>query len=83
MRKPPFGLVPNDVSTDTVECLETLLEQAKRGQVIGLAYAALLRKRAYVVNASGEAHRNPTFSRGCVQALCDELGRRIRGDDAN
>jgi hypothetical protein len=80
MRKNPFGLVPNDVSSDTVKCLETLLEQARRGQVLGLAYAAMLRKRAYVVNAAGEAHRNPTFARGCVQALDDELGRRIRDD---
>jgi hypothetical protein len=80
-RKPPFILVPDTISHDTVECLEALLVQAKRGQVIGLAYAAMLRKRAYIVNAAGEAHRNPTFGRGCVQALDDELGKRIRGGD--
>lgn len=81
MRKSPFILVPDTVSHDTIECLESLLRQARRGQVIGLAYAAMLRKRAYVVNAAGEAYRNPTFSRGCVQALDDELGKRIRGGD--
>lgn len=79
--KKPFVLLPHSVSHDTVECLETLLSEAKRGQVIGIAYAAMLRKRAYVVNTAGEAHRSPTFSRGCVMALSDEIGRRIRGDE--
>jgi hypothetical protein len=80
-RKPPFVLVPDTVSHDTIACLETLLAQARRGQVIGLAYVAMLRKRAYIVNTAGEGYRNPTFSRGCVQALNDELGRRIQGGD--
>jgi hypothetical protein len=74
----PFRLIPDNISTDTVEALEQLLEQARRGEVIGLAYAAMLRRRAYIVNTAGEAHRNPTFSRGMVAALDDSLSARVQ-----
>ena len=74
----PFTLLRDDISTDTIECLSTLLAQAKKGEVIGLAFIAILKRRNYVVNTAGEAHRNPTFTRGCVCALDDELGRRVQ-----
>jgi hypothetical protein len=77
--KPPFVLVPDEVSTDTVEALELLLREARRGQVIGIAFAAMLKRRAFIVNTAGEAHRNPTFSRGMVAALDDQLAQRVRG----
>lgn len=79
MPKPPFILVPDNVSTDTVACLRTLLYQAEKGEVIGLAYAAMLKRRAYIVNSTGTAHESPTFSRGMVAALDDQLAQRIRG----
>jgi hypothetical protein len=75
----PFLLVPYTVSHDTVQCLKQLLQQAKKGEVIGLAYAAMLKQRAYIVNTSGEAHESPTFARGMVAALDDQLSGRIRG----
>jgi hypothetical protein len=77
--KPPFILIPDSVSTDTVECLELLLRRARKGEVIGLAYAAMLKKRAFIVNTAGTAHESPTFARGMIAALDDELGNRIRG----
>lgn len=77
--KPPFILVPDTVSRDTVKCLETLLEGARKGEVIGIAFAAMLKKRAYITNAAGEAFRNPTFSRGMVATLDDQLARQVRG----
>ena len=75
----PFILVPDLVSNDTVEALEMLLSEARRGEVIGIAFAAMLKRRSYIVNTAGEAHRNPTFARGMVAALDDQLGGRIRG----
>lgn len=78
--KPPFVLVPDTLSNDTVECLEQLLEHARTGAVVGVAFAAMLKRRGYIVNTAGEAYRNPTFSRGMVLALLDELGTRVRGD---
>lgn len=78
-RPPPYILVPDTVSTDTVECLKQLLEHAKSGEVIGIAFAAMLKKRGYIANTAGEAHRNPTWARGMVAALDDQLSLRIRG----
>lgn len=77
--KRPFILVPDVVSTDTVEALELLLAEARRGEVIGIAYAAMLKKRAFIVNSAGEAHNSPTFARGMLRALDDQLGHRITG----
>ena len=78
----PFTLVPDNLSSDTVECLEQLLERARRGEVIGLAFAAMLRKRNYIVNSAGEVHRNPTFGLGMVRVLDDELMRKITNANA-
>lgn len=80
--KPPFVLIPDLVSHDTVECLETLLEHARRGDVIGVAFAAALKRRAYITNAAGECHRNPTWARGLVAALDDQLAGRVRGGNS-
>lgn len=75
--KPPFILLPDTVSTDTVECLQLLLRRAKSGEVIGLAYCAMLKQRAYIVNTAGAAFDSPTFARGMVAALDDSLSQRI------
>ena len=75
--KQPFTLVPDKVSTDTVECLRLLLSRARKGEVIGLAFCAMLKQRAYIVNTAGIAHESPTFARGMVAALDDSLADRI------
>jgi hypothetical protein len=75
--KAPFTLIADTVSTDTVECLKVLLARARRGEVIGLAYCAMLKQRAYIVNTAGVAHDSPTFARGMVAALDDSLSSKI------
>lgn len=77
-RRPPFRLIPDTISTDTVTCLELLLDRARTGEVIGLAFCAMLKQRAFIVNTAGAAHESPTFARGMVAALDDDLGRRMR-----
>jgi len=81
--KRPFQLVqhPNALSIDTVECLKELLQDARQGDLIGVAFCAMYRRRKYIVDTTGEAYRNPTFARGMVDALHDLLGKRARGDD--
>lgn len=79
--KRPFQLIPDKISTDTIECLEQLLALARSGENIGMAFVVMLRHRAYIVNSAGEAHRNPTFGLGMVQMLMHELTRRVM--DAN
>jgi hypothetical protein len=74
----PFHLIPDSLSSDTVTCLEQLLDRARKGEVIGLAFAAMLRRRDYIVNSAGEVHRNPTFGLGMVHMLNSELARRVR-----
>jgi hypothetical protein len=76
--KPPFVLVRDGMSNDTVTALRQLLAEAERGDIIGVAFAAMCRRRRFFVAAAGEAHRNPTFARGMVAALDDELGLRMR-----
>lgn len=77
----PFLLVPDTLSENTIQCLEVLLEHARSGEVTGIAFAAMLKRQKFIVNSAGEARRNPTFSRGMVAALDDELSARIRGGD--
>lgn len=80
MRRHPFSLVPNALSNDTVEALRELLARAESGEIIGIAYAVMVKGRHYIVDTAGELHRNPTFARGMVRALDDELGRRVWND---
>lgn len=71
-------LLPDSVSADTVECLQTLLDRAKTGEVTGIAYAVVLKRRRYIVNTAGTARKYPTFTRGMIHALDDELSERVR-----
>lgn len=75
--KPPFTLAPESVSHDSVEALKALLDDAKKGELIGITFAAMYKKRSYMVNAAGEAHRNPTFSLGMVKVLSDYLMQQV------
>ncbi len=75
--KVPFTLVESHTSADTVKCLEEMLARAEEGELIGLAFAAMFKFRGFTVNATGEAIRNPTFSRGMANALDDFLAARV------
>lgn len=79
--KPPFRLVPDTISTNTEEALTQLLDLARRGELIGIAFTGMLKERRYFVNVAGEAHRNPTFARGMVAALDDQLSATVRGEN--
>lgn len=70
-------LVQDQVSEDTIACLQLLLRRAIRGEVIGLAYCAMLKQRAYIVDTAGVAHDSPTFARGMVRALDDSIAARM------
>lgn len=75
--KPPFRLIPDSISTDTAMALRQLLDLAERGELIGVAFAGMLKERRFFVNSAGEAHRNPVFTRGMVAALDDSLSNRM------
>ena len=79
--KPPFEIIHLHPSDDLVETLEYLLHEARAGRVIGLAYGAILKRRAFFVDAAGEAHRNPVFGIGIANVLACELMERARKCD--
>lgn len=71
--KPPFILSAESISHDTLRSTEILLNQIRKGDIIGVAWVAMCKRREYITNVAGEAYRNPTFTRGMVAALDDEL----------
>lgn len=71
--KPPFRLTNNVISHDTVEVLQSMLDDAKHGRVIGVAYCVMYKRRDFHVDTTGEAHRNPVFTRGMLRCLDDKL----------
>lgn len=77
----PYQLVKDYISRDVVDALTVLLEGAKSGDVTGLAFAATLRRNRYVTNVAGLMYKNPSFARGCVGALDDELASIVHGRD--
>lgn len=77
-RQQPFRLAPGHVSDDVIESLEYLLAEARRGEVLGIAYVAQLKQRAFIVDTAGESHRNPLFSIGMVRILEEGLVHQVR-----
>lgn len=75
--KPPFRLVGEMVSQDTIEVLTHLLEEAKTGSVIGLALVAVHRQRRYEFGITGEAARSPTFALGTVAKLQFDIAMKV------
>lgn len=74
-------LVKGCTSSDTIEALEYLLQEARKGELIGLVYAGMLKGNACIVDTAGEASSNPIFALGMAQFLSHEIAGRIRETD--
>jgi hypothetical protein len=74
-------LIRDPVSTDTIEAFAKLLEGAMEGRYVGAVIGVIHPRRRYTVHCIGEASKNPTFARGVVAAIDDELRHSIHGDD--
>jgi hypothetical protein len=67
-------LVPLEgASMDTLQCARRLVVSAQDGEVVGAVIGFLYRRQRYSVAVCGVAHENPTWARGVVQAIDDEL----------
>lgn len=66
-------IIRTAIDAQTVYALDVLIELARDGVCIGLAYAAFMPRQRFLAKAVGEAHRSPTFARGALCALDDEL----------
>jgi len=73
----PVEKIPSTINEDVIETLKALLAGAQRGEVTGVAFAAALRSRRYITNATGSCLESPTYTRGMVATLYDELGRIV------
>lgn len=73
-----YTLIREAVSHDTVEALEQLLEAARGGDIVGMAFAIALRERRFITDATGTCYADPTRARGLVATLDDELSQMIR-----
>jgi hypothetical protein len=88
MKQPPFKLVPDRISHDTVNAVEQLhalamAEQRRQQRLIGLAFVGMTmgpKGRHYFTNAAGELYRAPAVARGYVATLDDALGQLARGE---
>lgn len=77
----PYKLIKDTLSHDTVEALQQLLEGAQRGEITGIAFAVTLRRQRFFTNVAGHCFTNPTFARGIVAFLSDELAGIVHGTD--
>lgn len=71
---------PAPTCAATIAQLEHLLDEARAGRIVGLAVVATSRQRSYSVEATGLMRDDPTFARGAVAALDDELRELVRED---
>lgn len=63
------------VSQDTVAVLQELLAAARRGDLRGIAFVGVYARKEYVVGYTGLAAQNPTFTRGAVMDLLDDMAK--------
>lgn len=71
--KPPFRLVPDMLSVDTAACTRELADDAAKGKLIGIGFVAMYKDRTWISNVAGECERNPTWTRGMIAKLDDQL----------
>lgn len=71
-------LVPAGVSDETVKAIEYLLQEARAGRYVGLAWVAMRAGYLYDVDIAGETRRAPTFTRGMLRVLDDELAQIVK-----
>lgn len=62
---------------ETVAALEGLLEEAKAGRLIGLAAVMLWRPTSCTARIAGAAWEHPTYCRGMLDNLDDQLAAII------
>jgi hypothetical protein len=71
----PYRLISDQLSQDTIECLEKLLNEARSGRLIGIAFAGILKHQKYIHHSCGEVNRQRVLTRGILRELDDNLGQ--------
>jgi hypothetical protein len=63
------------VSESTINTLESLLEEARQGTLLGVAFIGLPRGRQPIWGWAGRASQDPCLALGAVRLLDDEMVR--------
>lgn len=66
------------VSADTARAVDYLKQEITAGRIVGLAWVAIHPGQEYTVDFAGEARRVPTFARGTLNDLDDQLAHLVR-----
>lgn len=77
----PLRLVKNNIAHDVVAALEQLLDGARRGEVTGIAFAVTLKRERFFTDMAGTCYTNPSYARGIVAFLLDELADHVHSRD--
>lgn len=66
-------LVTTGASSDTVHALTYLLQEARAGRVVGVAYVAMHKAHDFSIDHAGEIKRYPLPAIGAIRLLADQL----------
>lgn len=66
---------PRPVCAETVKCLEDMLEAARAGEIVGVAYVASLFNSKFFAEMTGDLRNDPVLARGMVASLDDKARR--------
>jgi hypothetical protein len=69
--------LPRPGTDELIAQLEQLIREVRQDRVIGLAWIVIRPGLKYEGDAIGAALDHPTFTRGALLTLSDELGRHI------
>lgn len=69
------SLFQASASQETIEMLGSAHQAAERGEIVGALVVIIYRGHRYSVDAAGAAKDDPTFSRGILCKLDDELAK--------
>lgn len=78
----PYQLAPDPAGAkEVIRTLETLLEGARQGEITGIAFAVTFKRLRYTTDVAGTCRTNPTFARGMVAFLSDQIAGLVHRTD--
>ena len=79
--RPSLHVVRRKPNADVIQRLEILLQLARQGDVTGIAFVATLSDLSYITGAVGVCYEQPTYTRGMLATLADEMAGEVHRRD--
>ena len=70
-------LIRKKLPSDTVSCIEKLLQHAQAGALTGLAFVAYMDGSGYIADTCGEATEKPHHTLDMIDKLRSKLRKQI------